>query len=341
MDAVKCDYRNIVRLTNKMYDRPILTPHFAPMPKRPATAPASPARAPAKSRSRAPLPASTLGDAADTQATDAVSPAGVPSAVAAIEAMRGDPNFMTSLARGLAVVRGFTQQKRSLTISQLSQRTGIPRAAVRRCLYTLAKLGYVGAEDGKAFSLKPKVLGLSHAYLSSTTLASAAQPLLDRVSDVLHESSSIAVLEGDEILYLARSSTMRRIMSVDLSIGTRLPAYCTSMGRVLLAHLPPAELADYFKRVKLIAYTNRTIIAPAKLRAELGRVAAGDHAVVDQELELGLRSIAVPVRDLSGRVVAAMNIGTQASRISIAELEQRFLPELHDAARELGTTLLA
>ncbi len=263
------------------------------------------------------------------------------SAAAAIEQIGGDPNFMTSLARGLAVVRGFTQQKRSLTISQLSHRTGIPRAAVRRCLYTLAKLGYVGADDGKSFSLKPKILGLSHAYLSSTTLASAAQPLLDRVSDVLHESSSIALLEGDEILYLARSSTMRRIMSVDLSIGTRLPAYCTSMGRVLLAALPPAELTAYLDRVKLIAYTDRTIIAPKQLRAVIERVAADDHAVVDQELELGLRSIAVPVRDLSGRVVAAMNIGTQASRITIPELTRRFLPELHSASRELGTTLLA
>lgn len=255
--------------------------------------------------------------------------------------MSGDPNFMTSLARGLAVVRGFTQQKRSLTISQLSHRTGIPRAAVRRCLYTLAKLGYVGADDGKSFSLKPKILGLSHAYLSSTSLATAAQPLLDRVSDLLHESSSIALMEGDEILYLARSSTMRRIMSVDLSIGTRLPAYCTSMGRVLLAHLPAAELVAYFERVKLIAYTNRTVIAPAQIRVELERIAARDFAVVDQELELGLRSIAVPVRDLSGRVVAAMNIGTQASRVTIAELERRFLPELRAAAHELGTTLLA
>ncbi len=255
--------------------------------------------------------------------------------------MSGDPNFMTSLARGLAVVRGFTQQKRSLTISQLSHRTGIPRAAVRRCLYTLAKLGYVGADDGRNFSLRPKMLGLSHAYLSSTTLASAAQPLLDRVSDVLHESSSMALLEGDEILYLARSSTMRRIMSVDLGIGTRLPAYCTSMGRVLLAHLPAAELDGYFERVKLVAHTNRTLIQPAQIRAELKRVVAGDFAIVDQELELGLRSIAVPVRDLSGRVVAAMNIGTQASRVTVADLERRFLPELHAAAQELGANLLA
>ncbi len=275
---------------------------------------------------------------------DAPAAPGIPTGLSAadeIEAMSGDPNFMTSLARGLAVVRGFTQQKRSLTISQLSHRTGIPRAAVRRCLYTLAKLGYVGADDGRNFSLKPRILGLSHAYLSSTTLASAAQPLLDRVSDALHESSSIALLEGDEILYLARSSTMRRIMSVDLGIGTRLPAYCTSMGRVLLAHLPVDELNRYFERVKLVAHTNRTLIAPVQIRAELKRVAAADYAMVDQELELGLRSIAVPVRDLAGRVVAAMNIGTQASRVTVADLERRCLPELRAAAQELGANLLA
>jgi IclR family pca regulon transcriptional regulator len=254
--------------------------------------------------------------------------------------MSGDPNFMTSLARGLAVVRGFTQQKRSLTISQLSHRTGIPRAAVRRCLYTLSKLGLVGSEDGKSFALQPKILSLSHAYLSSTTLATSAQPLLDRISDVLHESCSIALLEGDEILYVARSSTNRRIMSVDLSIGTRLPAYCTSMGRVLLAQLPAAALDAHLRRVKLVAHTSRTIIAPDRLRKELAQVAADDYAIVDQELELGLRSLAVPVRDLGGKVVAAMNISTQAPRVPVAELERRFLPELKAAARELQTMLL-
>jgi IclR family pca regulon transcriptional regulator len=258
-----------------------------------------------------------------------------------IEAMSGDPNFMTSLARGLAVIRGFTQQKRSLTISQLSQRTGIPRAAVRRCLYTLSRLGLVASEDGRTFALRPKILGLGHAYLSSTTLASSAQPVLDRISDVLHESSSIALLDGDEILYVARSSTTRRIMSVDLGIGTRLPAYCTSMGRVLLAHLAPSERDDYFARVKLVAHTSKTQIAPDKLRNDLDAVVSAGYAIVDQELEIGLRSIAVPVRDLAGKVVAAMNISTQASRVSIAELERRFLPELEAGARELGAALLA
>ena len=262
------------------------------------------------------------------------------SAAERIEAWSGDPNFMTSLARGIAVIRAFTQQKRRLTISQLSQRTGIPRAAVRRCLYTLAQLGYVNAEEGRDFMLSPRILALGHAYLSSTPLTAAAQPLLDRVSDVLHESSSIALFEGDEILYVARSSTNRRIMSVDLGIGTRLPAYCTSMGRVLLAHLSSPALDAYLERVRLISHTPRTIVSADKLRRELEGIARADYAIVDQELEIGLRSIAVPVRDQSGSVVAAMNIGTHVSRVTLAEMERTFLPELRAAAIELGTLLL-
>ena len=280
-----------------------------------------------------------MDDAA--RARSSIDDAPALTAAQEIDEMTGDPNFMTSLARGLAVIRGFTQQKRTLTISQLSHRTGIPRAAVRRCLYTLQRLGYVGASDAKNFSLRPKILGLGHAYLSSTTLATSAQPVLDHISDELHESSSIALLEGDEILYVARSSTTRRIMSVDLGIGTRLPAYCTSMGRVLLAHLPSAELDGYFERVKLVAYTSRTVIAQDRLRKILDAIVRTGYAIVDQELELGLRSVAVPVRDLAGKVVAAMNIGTQASRITLVDLERRLLPELQRAARDLGASLLA
>jgi IclR family pca regulon transcriptional regulator len=159
------------------------------------------------------------------------------------------------------------------------------------------------------------------------------------VSEALEESSSIALLDGDEILYVARSSTTRRIMSVDLSIGTRLPAYCTSMGRVLLAHLAPGDLDGYFERVPLVAHTPRTLITPERVRKALAAAHGDGYAVVDQELELGLRSIAVPVRDLSGRVVAAMNISTQASRVPAAELARRFLPELTAAAQELSLLL--
>ena len=177
------------------------------------------------------------------------------------------------------------------------------------------------------YTLSPRILALGHAYLSSTPLASAAQPLLDRVSDVLHESSSIALLEGDEILYVARSSTNRRIMSVDLGIGTRLPAYCTSMGRVLLAHLPRAELDAYLRRVKMIRYTPRTIVAPDRLRRELDGIRRRDTRSWTRSWRSACaRSLCRCV--IRGRVVAAMNIGTQASRVPMAEIERTFLPEL-------------
>jgi IclR family pca regulon transcriptional regulator len=256
-----------------------------------------------------------------------------------IQGYAGDPNFMASLARGLAVIRAFTQQRRHLTIAQLSQRTAIPRAAVRRCLYTLSMLGYVGTEDGRTYALRPRILALGHAYLSSTPLVYAVQPLLDQITSLLHESSSLAVLEGDEILYIARSSTTTRLMSIDLGIGSRLPAYCTSMGRVLLAGLAAAELDLYLSRVKLVKLTNRTVSTADELKVVLNAVRRDGYAVVDQELEIGLRSIAVPVSDRDGRSVAAINIGTQSSRVSVAEMESKFLPPLRAAAHELGLLL--
>ena len=256
-----------------------------------------------------------------------------------IQGYAGDPNFMASLARGLAVIRAFTQQRRHLTIAQLSQRTAIPRAAVRRCLYTLSMLGYVGSEDGRTYALRPRILALGHAYLSSTPLVYAVQPLLDQITSLLHESSSLAVLEGDEILYIARSSTTTRLMSIDLGIGSRLPAYCTSMGRVLLAGLSAAEVDRYVSRVKLVKLTSRTVSTADELKVALNAIRRDGYAVVDQELEIGLRSIAVPVSDRDGRSVAAINIGTQSSRVSVAEMESKFLPPLRAAAHELGLLL--
>ena len=256
-----------------------------------------------------------------------------------IQGYAGDPNFMASLARGLAVIRAFTQQRRHLTIAQLSQRTAIPRAAVRRCLYTLSMLGYVGSEDGRTYALRPRILALGHAYLSSTPLVYAVQPLLDQITSVLHESSSLAVLEGDEILYIARSSTTTRLLSIDLGIGSRLPAYCTSMGRVLLAGLSDAEIDLYLSRVKLVKLTTRTGSTAVELTVALNAIRRDGYAVVDQELEIGLRSIAVPVSDRDGRSVAAINIGTQSSRVSVAEMESKFLPPLRAAAHELGLLL--
>lgn len=255
-----------------------------------------------------------------------------------ISAQAGDPNFMASLARGLAVIEAFSPQRRQMSISQISQKTGIPRAAVRRCLYTLAKLGFVSAEDGRNFALRPRILSLGHAYLASTPLAKAAQPVLRDVSNRLHESSSIAILDGDEILYIARASTSR-IMTIDLDIGSRLPAVYTSMGRVLLAHLPEDEREACLGRAKLIQYTAHTLMTVEALRAELARVRAQGYAVIDQELELGLRSIAVPIASPDGKVVAAINVGLQAARVSVAEMEAHILPVLRDAAAELALLL--
>ncbi len=289
-----------------------------------------------------PGPARARGaiEAQRTDAPDMIAPnARNVTPGSAAQAYAGDPNFMASLARGLAVIRGFTQQRRHLTIAQLSQRTGIPRAAVRRCLYTLTRLGYVASDDGRAYVLRPAILALGHAYLSSTPLANAVQPLLDRITRELHESSSMAVLEGDDILYIARSSTNARVMSIDLGIGSRLPAYCTSMGRVLLAGLPQADLRAYLARATLTRLTARTVDTPDALAGVLKSVRRSGYSLVDQELEIGLRSIAVPVVDGEGRAVAAINVGTQSSRVSIAEMESRFLPLLRAAAHEAGLLL--
>jgi len=278
-------------------------------------------------------------ETAPPRAKPAASPSTTPSAAEEIRALSGDPNFMTSLARGLAVIRGFSQQRRKMSIAQLSLRTGIPRAAVRRCLYTLGKLGYVSSEDGGMFALRPQILSLGHAYLSSVPLVMAAQPVLDQVSESIHESCSLAILDGDEILYVARSSASTRIMSIDLGVGSRLPAHCTSMGRVLLAGMADPELATFLRRVKLAPFTNRTIVNKDALGETVARVRKQQYAVVDQELEIGLRSIAVPVKDFRDRVSAAINVSVQAPRVSVAEMEKTFLPALRTAADELGMLL--
>jgi IclR family pca regulon transcriptional regulator len=251
---------------------------------------------------------------------------------------RSDPNYMTSLARGLAVICAFSERRRSLTMLQISEITGLSRASVRRCLYTLSKLGYVSTGP-RAFNLEPKILELGHAYLSSTPLAPAAQPILDRLCEAVHESCSVSVLNGSDILYVARASTNVRLLSVDLGVGSRLPAYCTSMGRVLLAFQPEASLREYLVHAKLDAHTRRTITSKAKLLQELADIRKKGYAVVDQELEIGLRSIAVPVRQRSGSVIAAMNVGTQAARVSLGELRAKIYPQLCAAALRLSALL--
>jgi IclR family pca regulon transcriptional regulator len=256
----------------------------------------------------------------------------------AAAARPSNPDFMTSLARGLSVMQTFTRDTPRMTPSQISVRTGLSRAAVRRCLYTLKELGFVDLENTNQFSLSQRVLALSHAYVSSNRLPRAAQPILEKLSEVLHESCSVATLVDDELLYVARAH-VSRIMTVDLSIGSRLPAYCTSMGRVMLAHLPKEQLDEYFERVPLRRHTPRTIVSVTKLRKVLEDVRNNGFAMVDQELEEGLRSVAVPVISATGQVVAAMNVGTHAQRMPVEDVESRFLRHLIAATRNLTLAL--
>ncbi|XVX21682.1 IclR family transcriptional regulator domain-containing protein [Actinomycetota bacterium] len=219
--------------------------------------------------------------------------------------------FVQSLARGFDVILAFDAEHPDLTLADVARRTGLTRATARRFLYTLVTLGYVRT-DGRHFSLTPRVLRLGYAYLSGISLPEVAQPHLKDLSRSLGESTSAAVLDGDDIVYVARIHT-QRIMSVGIPIGTRFPAYATSMGRVLLAALPQPELDDYLARVTLEPITPLTVRDPEALRAEVGRVREQGYAVVDQELETGLRAVAVPVTDSRGRVVAAINVSMRVT----------------------------
>jgi IclR family pca regulon transcriptional regulator len=216
--------------------------------------------------------------------------------------------FVQSLARGLSVITAFDADHPAMTLSEIAGRTGLSRATARRFLHTLVELGYVRF-DGKQFALTPRVLRLGTAYLSGLGLPQLVQPHLEQLSARLGESTSAAVLDGDEIVYVARVAT-RRIMTVGITVGTRFPAYATSMGRVLLAGLPSAALDDYLARASFDPLTGRTLHDASSLRAELDRVRAQGWALVDQELEAGLRSVAAPLRDAEDRVVAAINVST-------------------------------
>ena len=249
----------------------------------------------------------------------------------------GDPDFMTSLARGLHVIRAFAGVDRRLTIADVSRATGLTRAVVRRCLYTLRELGYA-ASDGRTFRLQPRILSLGYAYLATAPLPIAAQPVLTELSERIGEATTVGVLDEGTVVYVARAST-QRIMSVTLGVGSRLQAYCTALGRVLLASLPSAAAAAALAREERVAHTRFTVTALPELLAILEEVRAHDYALNDQELEIGLRAIAVPVRNVVGATVAAMNVSAQASRLSRRELIETVLPALRAAAERLGAEL--
>ncbi|GAA0520679.1 IclR family transcriptional regulator [Paractinoplanes deccanensis] len=247
------------------------------------------------------------------------------------------PDFVQSLERGLAVIRAFDAGHPELTLSEVARICGLTRAAARRFLLTLADLGYVRT-DGRLFSLTPRVLELGYAYLSSLSLPEVTAPHLERLVAQLHESSSLSILDGDDIVYVARVPTSR-IMAVAITVGTRFPAYATSMGRVLLAALPPQELESYLARVSPARLTAKTVTTADALRAEIAKVRAQGWSIVDQELEEGLRAIAAPIHDRAGTVVGAVNVSVHAARATVDVMRRRFRPALLAATAAIDADL--
>lgn len=252
------------------------------------------------------------------------------------EAPARDSDFVRSLERGLAVIRALSVREPQ-TLSDVARTSALSRAAARRFLLTLERLGYVSQRDGR-FSLTPQVLALGHAFLSSLTLPEVAQPHLSQLVEQVHESSSVSVLDGGDVVYVARVPT-RRIMTVAITVGTRFPAHVTSMGRVLLAGLPSEGRRAALDALELQPITGTTITARARLERELDRVARDGYALVDQELEVGLRSIAVPIHEAAGAVVAAMNLSIHAGTMEAAEMRERLLPPLRETAAAIERDL--
>ncbi|MDQ1708904.1 MAG: IclR family transcriptional regulator, pca regulon regulatory protein [Frankiaceae bacterium] len=243
------------------------------------------------------------------------------------------PDFVQSLERGLAVIRAFDDNHPELTLSDVARATGLTRAAARRFLHTLVELGYMRT-DGRLFELTPRVLRLGYSYLSSLALPQVAEPHLEALVEQVHESCSVAILDGEDVVYVARVAT-KRIMRVAISVGTRFPAYATSMGRVLLAAQPEQWRRDFLRRAHIEALTPWTETDRDKLAALLGKVARAGYALVDQELEQGLRSLAVPLHDKEGTVVAAVNISAPAARGSSDAIKKTLLPPLLATATQI------
>jgi IclR family pca regulon transcriptional regulator len=247
---------------------------------------------------------------------------------------KSDSDLMGGFAKGLSVLEAFGRERERLTIAEVSRLTGLDRATSRRCLLTLERLGYA-THDGKNFALTVRVLSLGHAYLATTPLPEQLQPFLDRLAAAIEESCSCSVLDDTEIVYIARAA-QRRVMSIGLGVGSRLPAYCASMGRVLLAALPDDQVAAILERTTIRPQTPKTLIDRGALMAEIALVRAQGYALIDEELEIGLRSLAVPILNGAGHVVAALNTGVQTSRVDVDRLRAEMLPALLDVQRRLA-----
>lgn len=251
--------------------------------------------------------------------------------------MANERDLMSGLAKGLRVLEAFRVEQPRLSISQAADAAGLDRATTRRCLLTLAELGYA-AYDGKYFTVTPKVLRLGTGCLATMPLPRIVQPVLDKLSEVIGQSTSVSVLDETEIVYVARAA-QRSVMSISLMPGSRLPAYCTSMGRVLLAALDREEQTAVLEKSDRRARTALTLIEIDALMEELVSTRQRGYALIDQEVELGLRSIAVPVHNIRGQTVAALNVGLSASAASMEDLVERYLPALLSVQSELARML--
>ncbi len=243
-------------------------------------------------------------------------------------------DFIQSLERGLAVINSYSRDRPSQTLSEVAVITGLTRATARRVLLTLTDLGYV-QQNGRDFSLTPKVLDLGYSFLSSFHVVELAQPSMERLVDQVKESSSMSILDGSEIVYVARVPTTR-IMTIALALGSRLPAYATSMGRVLLAGLPREKAEKYIAETIFEPLTRYTITDKDEFRSVLDGARADGFALVNQELEEGVRSIAAPITNGRGDVIAAMNVSCHASRVSVTRMRSEYKPHLLATAAEVS-----
>jgi IclR family pca regulon transcriptional regulator len=246
---------------------------------------------------------------------------------------------LQSLERGIAVIQVFSRERPALTLSEVARLTGITRATARRILLTLEEVGHVRS-DGRMFSLTPRVLSLGWAYLSSLNLWEVARPFMEDLSAETQETCSATTLDLPDIVFVARVPAPRRILMMSLGVGSRLPAYATAMGRVLLAGLPDAEVAEHLASTRLEPLTHRTTTDPARLRAIVAAVREQGFSLVDEELELGLRSLSVPLPGPDGRPVAALNLCAAAARVTVEEMHARYLPAMRSTADTISTAWL-
>lgn len=246
----------------------------------------------------------------------------------------GDRDYVAALATGLDVLQAFDAEHPRMTLSEVAAKANVDRAKARRFLLTLHALGFV-RRDGRQFELTPRVMQLGFAYLSSNRFHAVVQQHLQDVTRDLGESSSLAVLDGDEVVYMVRSSARHRLMAITLSVGTRLPAAYTSMGRVLLAQMSDVEVEAFLQRTPLRAFTPNSVTDAHRLRQSILDARQQHYAIVDQELDSGLRSVAVPLFSGQGELLGAINISTNSTRVDLATLKDRYLPRLQEAANNI------